>query len=298
MLEQLAIQKLMNQSFVELRLKNSAFSLRAFAQKLELAPSAVSEIMKGKRKVSIKMAEKIAEKLNISPLEKVNILALFQGRPVDDEQANALSALNEKFIFYSKWHHQGILALIETGDFVADSAWIARRLNIKPIEASEGLNRLEALGLIAKNLEGVYTLRASYSAAADQAIDELASAHQRHLQHAIEESTLAFNRAKPKTSYFATHILPIHPSQLQLVKDKMDAFAEDLKKTLAQSTSASDTRSDAPFEAPSQATVQGQRPEEVIRLNLQVYQISARPESSPIMGDYSEPDPDEATSHF
>ncbi len=248
MLEQLAIQKLMNESFVELRLRNASFSLRAYAQKLGLAPSAVSEIMKGKRKVSSKMAEKIADKLNISPGARAELLALFYHRPLDPTQTQHLANLNEKFHFLSKWYHQAILALVRTAEFEASAEWLARRLGLKLAEAKEGFERLQALGLIRQDDQGHWI-------EVLQDLGEVENAHsaqQRHLQHAIEEATECFNRSKVENSHFATSLVAFHPNQLDRAKTRIQEFLQSLAKELQ----AEET------------------PTEIFRLNVQVYQVS------------------------
>ncbi len=248
MLEQLAIQKLMNESFVELRLRNSSFSLRAYAQKLGLAPSAVSEIMKGKRKVSSKMAEKIADKLHISPGDRAELLALFFHRPLDPTQTEALANLNEKFHFLSKWYHQAILALVRTKEFKAEPEWLARRLGLKMAEAKEGFERLQNLGLVRQDDQGqwIEVLRDLGH------VENARSAHQRHLQHAIEEASESFNRVKIENSHFVTHLVAFHPDQLDKVKGRVQEFLESLSKELQME----------------------QQPTELFRVNLQVYQVS------------------------
>lgn len=49
---------------------NSKYSLRAFALRLEISPSKISEILSGKKRLSVDRAEVIANKLGLSPQEK------------------------------------------------------------------------------------------------------------------------------------------------------------------------------------------------------------------------------------
>lgn len=77
MTEQLAIQDKIRSQFARLQSKNPAFSLRAFALKLDISPSAFSEIMSGKRKISKKMAVKILERMHLDADEAEAIIILF-----------------------------------------------------------------------------------------------------------------------------------------------------------------------------------------------------------------------------
>lgn len=80
MSEQLAIQDKIRSHFAQLQRKNPAFSLRAFALKLDISASALSEILSGKRKVSKKMAVKLLERMAIDLKEIEAIKLLFDGK--------------------------------------------------------------------------------------------------------------------------------------------------------------------------------------------------------------------------
>ena len=47
--------------------KNPNYSLRAFAKSLDIGPSALSQIVRGKRKLTKKMTLRLADRLDISP---------------------------------------------------------------------------------------------------------------------------------------------------------------------------------------------------------------------------------------
>ncbi len=51
--------------------RNSSFSLRAFAQRLDLSSGALSEVLNGKRPLSIAIKKRIAPKLLLSPQEEL-----------------------------------------------------------------------------------------------------------------------------------------------------------------------------------------------------------------------------------
>ena len=58
--------------------QNSSYSLRAFARDLQISPGNLSEIVKGKRPLSKKNAQKIAGSLGLNPIEEEAFLALPQ----------------------------------------------------------------------------------------------------------------------------------------------------------------------------------------------------------------------------
>jgi uncharacterized protein (TIGR02147 family) len=157
--EQMALQIKLRNTFREMQLKNSMYSLRAFAQKLGVSPSALSEIFNGKRSVSRKLAQKILLNMGCETSELEKILKLFPGaekskiNAVDqnDEVSDYLTLSSDHFQLVSKWYHFAILSLIETKGFRADFLWIAKRLGIKVLEAEQALNRFERLEFISWN---------------------------------------------------------------------------------------------------------------------------------------------------
>lgn len=148
MLEQRAIQKLLHETLISTQLKNPAFSVRALAKKLGMQASAVSEIIKGKRKISVKLARRIAEKLSLSPKETQSLLSLFNVESSDAKVDSSVEIANEQFFVISEWYHFAILSLAETTRFKSEPQWIAQRLNIKVSEAQEALDRLVHLGML------------------------------------------------------------------------------------------------------------------------------------------------------
>src|SRR3989338_5766288 len=60
---QLAIQKILRERFVEFQAKNPAYSIRAFSKRAGLSPATLSLVLNGKRRISHKLADLIAQKL-------------------------------------------------------------------------------------------------------------------------------------------------------------------------------------------------------------------------------------------
>jgi len=77
MREQIAIQNKLRCKYDEIQNRNPAYSLRSFSRKLKINPSALCEILKGKRRVSRKMAERLLAQMGADHLETGNILGLF-----------------------------------------------------------------------------------------------------------------------------------------------------------------------------------------------------------------------------
>lgn len=141
----------MKRTFAERCRKNSSYSLRAFSRSLGMDSSTVSAILKGKRPLTIKTAQKIVEGLNITnPVEAQALIMSTFAKEESETVPNYSELAMESAEAISSWQHFAILALLEIKDFKGQERAISERLNIPFGIVSECLNRLEKLGLIEK----------------------------------------------------------------------------------------------------------------------------------------------------
>lgn len=120
--------------------KNSRYSIRAFARSLALAPSALSEMMSGKRPITRKTETHLKAVL---------------GRHEADAPATAYKSIAvDEFALIADWYHDALLELVRLPDFKDEAAWIAKRLKISVVEAELARERLLRLGLLEQNAEG------------------------------------------------------------------------------------------------------------------------------------------------
>jgi uncharacterized protein (TIGR02147 family) len=191
---QIEIQKALNTAFVQIKVKNPNISLRAFANRLSISPSSISEILNGKRRVSKKLAEKIVTKLQLDPSEQSSILKHFdlkkEGQLTGStknitKQTTQLDS--DSFKSISEWYHFAILSLAETRDFKPESEWIANRLNIKVSKANAAIERLLRLGMFKEANNGKLVLaKAQYRTSDEIASLALKKAHATNLELAKE----------------------------------------------------------------------------------------------------------------
>lgn len=129
--------------------QNSSYSLRAFARDLTLSPGNLSEILKGKRPLSVKNAVKISAKLGLNKLESkvfCELPQINQTELIVERDSKELGL--EFFKAIESWYHFAILNLLESVPNPGTVKKIATRLGINFIEAKLALDRLENLGLI------------------------------------------------------------------------------------------------------------------------------------------------------
>jgi uncharacterized protein (TIGR02147 family) len=162
MKEQIELQNKIRSNLDLIKIKNPQFSLRAYAKKLDLSPSALSEILNGKRKISKKMASRILDRMNLSPAESNKVLDLFdkKAKGLDFEESpttdtgpaniNFLQLSSDQFNMIAEWQHFALLSLMETKGFKSDVPWIAKKLGLSQALITAALDRLIRLGFVFK----------------------------------------------------------------------------------------------------------------------------------------------------
>lgn len=227
MTEQLALQSKLRTQFLEFKNRNPSFSLRAFAKRLQLSPSALSEILQGKRRVSRSLAEQILSRLGVDPRDQQRILSLFKGSQMSNEDEKKYLELSaDQFQLISQWHHFALLSLSETKGFVADPLWVAKRLGINYLEAERTLERLERLGYIQwsrsrKSLKPLKGQLATSDDIANQAI------RQSHFED-IDLSRRALETVPVEDRDFTALTLAIDKTKLPQAKKLIRAFQNQL----------------------------------------------------------------------
>jgi uncharacterized protein (TIGR02147 family) len=142
-----SIREYLTQELNSRQLRNPEFSMRAFARWLGVSPAQLSQMLAGKRTVTVKTAKKICDRLDLAPYQRRKFFSL----TIQDEneaQTKKLKLEEDQFRLISDWHHFAILSLANLPKASSDPRWIARRLNISRENANLALQRLERLGII------------------------------------------------------------------------------------------------------------------------------------------------------
>lgn len=237
MTEQLALQNQLRDYLTEAQLKNPGFSLRAFAQKLKVSPSSLSEILNGKRNVSKDLAAKILQNLGTDPLQQNKILSLFDDtrtRDLEFQDPGTLQLTADQFHVIGDWHHFAILSLAETAGFRADPLWIAKRLGIKLNDAEQALERLQRLGLVQWS-RGKKTLKLLQGQLSTT--DEIRSqAIRRSHQQDVELSSRALTEVPIEERDFTSMTMSIDSKKLPQAKKLIREFQRQMSAFLETGT--------------------------------------------------------------
>jgi transcriptional regulator with XRE-family HTH domain len=129
------------------RRRNPRYSLRAFAQRLEIDHSTLSQIMRGKRRMTAAHAARIGPHLGLSP-DAMKTLLDAGARPPRQQRPARRSVDRDTLAFLAEWPHGAILELTHVDGFRADSRWIAGVLGIPVADVNVVLQRLIRLRLL------------------------------------------------------------------------------------------------------------------------------------------------------
>jgi transcriptional regulator with XRE-family HTH domain len=129
---------------------NPRYSLRAFARALRMSPGELSEVMNGKRPLSPRSAQRIAEALSLSPHEERQLLAqtLRPGVAAPLKAPPSLDLDEDQFRLVSDWACFAILNLLDAERVRWQAHYIAERFQLDVARASSAMARLVRLKLV------------------------------------------------------------------------------------------------------------------------------------------------------
>lgn len=203
--------------FLRRKRDNKNYSLRAFAEYLKMPPGRLSEILSGKRAMSKKMKEKIAFLLELNGI--VDFLET-PTPPASSERKDYHYLPDDVFSVLADWYHFAILSLADTKDFRLDPKWIAKRLNISTIEATEALSKLKKVGLIESRNQQLIKTNKNISTTSDIESRALRLSH----RQSIEQALLSLNEVPLELRDITSITMAINLKKLPLAKKIIKEF--------------------------------------------------------------------------
>jgi plasmid maintenance system antidote protein VapI len=149
-------------AFLEERLRassrrNASFSLRAFARQLGINHSTLSQIIRGKRRLTPFTVKTLGRNLGLPDDAIDNYAASLQSDQPTSTKSFQFDL--DTFQLVAVWYHQAILELTHTKSFRPDSRWIATILGITVDEVNVAVQRLLRLGLLEMSSKDRWTDR-------------------------------------------------------------------------------------------------------------------------------------------
>ena len=129
--------------------ENPQYSLRAFAKSLRTDHSTLSQILRGKRRLTTETIRALASEVGLADNEVAAFVAYENRVGGGDGWERHVRQLHEEAMeIISQWQHFAILELIRLESFRPDCRWIARVLDITVDDVNRAVTRLLHLGLL------------------------------------------------------------------------------------------------------------------------------------------------------
>jgi uncharacterized protein (TIGR02147 family) len=215
--------------------KNSNYSLRAFAKSLETSPSALSEILSGKRGISVKKGLLFASRIDLSNEEEEKFInsikatkAKYKKKHTDDLVADYHQLTIDSLKVMSNWYHFAILNLTQTKSAKACSKWVASKLFISPLEAHLAIERLVRLELLEIEEGVMRRTKAQLKTPDDISSHHIQKLHRELLEKAITSMETVSVEKRDITSM----VMAIDPKNMDKGKKLIRKFRKEITTLL------------------------------------------------------------------
>jgi uncharacterized protein (TIGR02147 family) len=141
--------------------KNPHYSLRAFAQGLNVNPGGLSSILNNKKEMGTKLAMRVVDNLGLSAQQRNHFLKSVhaeKAKRLNYPEAQLPSSQEEElsldqFKVLGEWYHLAIMEMTFLPDFKNCPQYLSKKLGINQMSAKLALARLLRIGLL-KNEAG------------------------------------------------------------------------------------------------------------------------------------------------
>ncbi len=251
---------------------NRNFSYRFIASKVGFAsPGFFTNVLKGKKDISLKLAHKFAELFKLGRKEKeyFEILVLFNkasGTGEKKEYLDRLLALRgskvksveaHQYEYFEKWHYMAVREALALRPFRGDFRALGALLKppLTPQEAKKAVDLLLRLDLVRQGPDGVYERTDATLSAGDEISRVLLNAYQ---VQAMELAKHALDSLPPGTRNFSTLTMSVSGETYQAMVEELRAFRRRLLEMAAGS----------------------QDPDRIYQMNFHVFPLTSLPPGS------------------
>ena len=228
--------------------KNPRYSLRGMAKQVGLSPSSLSDVLKGKKRLSVLSASRVAEKLGLRAREREYLILLVQldkAAPQESREMflRRLRQLNPKrpvhdvsldsFRAISEWFHLPMLELSRIEGFDLEPRTISRALGISIPEAEAGLDRLIRLGHLIKNPDGTWQKSLNHWVASSRDPHE---ALRKFYRQMLDRASESLEAVRPTERVTGSETFPMDSSLIEEARELSEEFFSRLVELSARSS--------------------------------------------------------------
>ncbi len=215
----------LQKEFSERCKRNPRYSLRAFANFLEIDASSLSQYMSQKRNPSSKMIKRLCDKLGTHPEQETALLNSLSVKPLKTRSISYEQIDLDKFYFISDWYHISILELTQITGFNPSPKAIAAQLSISVQEAKSAIERLQRLGLI--------KVKDSHFEKTDKSLSNFkpgltSKAHRSYQKQVIKKALNAVDECKPEEKDITSISMAVDESKIPAARKLIEDFRKNI----------------------------------------------------------------------
>lgn len=210
--------------------------MRAFAKVLRIENSALSKILRGRRRLTRSMLFNLASRLSLGP----NEIASFERHLLESEKNRGEGTVPVKyeqltldaFSVISDWYHYAILELTRLQHFRSEPKWVASVLDISPVEVMAAAERLMRLGLMTTNENGQWQVVANNTTVNNNFTD---AAFRKFQRQVLEKAILSLEQVPIEERDQSNMTMAIDSHRLPEAKEMIKSFRRKLTQFLEAS---------------------------------------------------------------
>lgn len=228
LLDQIHI-RILEVEFEKRKAKDKKYSIRKYAQDVDIDASTMSQYLRGKRKLTPYSFNTILTKLRVDNdvIEKY------------EKDRLALDQLKEKhFLVKSHWYYFAILELTYLYDCSSDHKWISQRLDLDIKTVDEAVQNLIDIGAMEKNGDKYIDTLGNITFIDDPNMDnEAGRTYQKQL---IEKAVFSIDHLEGDIKDHTSSCFAFDSSLTPEVKHKIEVFREELAHFIEANSKSKD----------------------------------------------------------
>ena len=222
---------------------NPRYSLRAFAQHLNIQASLLSRILRGKIPLTEKALNRFCEPLNIGQSEyksfsrEIREEKTSRGQKKSDEVIREIKL--DEFKFIQDWYHFVILELTTLPGFQPDPEWISKKINITKSEAQMALKRLIDIGELEINAHGELVSAHKTSTLLEQGLTN--AAFKRRQKQVLQKASEAMDLIPIELRDQSAITIPVDQELMPEIKERIKKFRRSLATYIEKNNKNADS---------------------------------------------------------
>lgn len=220
------------------KMRNPKYSMRAYANFLEVNAGILSSILNGKRKMSHKYIETFGRKLGLG----INEIKAYQASLkvketiAEDEIFKKYTQVTlDSYQLLSEWHHMAIIYMRERNDYLKSPVVLAKALGINKTQVDEALERLERMDIISKESRGYKVKSKTFLTNIDSDLSK--DAARKFMRDILYKSLEALEHTDISKRDHSTITMSFPPKEMQNAKEMLKSFRRKFLTTFDKASS-------------------------------------------------------------